>query len=297
MKGLKKPCNLKKKFTKVPNRYYDEFRLKAEPGPQREILDVILRKTYGWNKNRAGISYGEFKRLTGYTHNTTISGAIQKIVGLGLVEIEETPQNKANIYNLRYEEEATNETHEGGMKEIEELDIDNGVTEKEKALAEVAGGTKEESPKKSKNKRKTFKEKPLENWNCNDILMYFGHKYTEKLELPYPAISGKHRKLAKILLEQGNYEVKQIIKAIDYYISNYDTEDYLPGDFPAWNIFYGYRDSIFPRALLGRKPEKKGKNSYREYEENLDGLDYAERVNKKEEESKQFAEIFGSGVI
>ncbi|MCK5605691.1 replication protein, partial [Candidatus Pacearchaeota archaeon] len=35
------------------------------PGEQRQVLDVIIRKTYGWDKKRDGIPLSQFEQMTG----------------------------------------------------------------------------------------------------------------------------------------------------------------------------------------------------------------------------------------
>lgn len=277
-KGLPKPDDMDGNFTQVPNEYYDEVLPRLTSMAEIKVVEIIMRKTYGWHKEQDQISYSQFKEATGINSNGTIQRGIEGAAEKGLIEVIKTSENKANIYRMVYKEseEETIESEEPEEMEDfdkEELGIETRVNEKDKALAELFDKQKEDmdtikKPKKKKG-RQSFKDKPLEEWNCNDLLYYFGDRYKQQLDLPYPPISGKQRKLAKKLIDDSEYSTLELVKAVNYYLENYDKLDFLPNDYPAWNIFYGYRDSIIPRALLDKEPNKTktGKNSTREYEE------------------------------
>lgn len=52
-------------YTKIANELLDALCKIRIPGEARQILDVIFRKTYGWNKKEDDISLGQFAEATG----------------------------------------------------------------------------------------------------------------------------------------------------------------------------------------------------------------------------------------
>ena len=55
-------------YVQVANELFDALARMRIPGEQRQVLDVIIRMTYGWNKKDSQISYAEFGARTGLDH-------------------------------------------------------------------------------------------------------------------------------------------------------------------------------------------------------------------------------------
>ena len=60
-------------YTKYPNRYNDLIKPRLT-GVQRDICDVVIRMTYGWQKTSAEISNTVFARKTKKSKQGLIKG-------------------------------------------------------------------------------------------------------------------------------------------------------------------------------------------------------------------------------
>lgn len=59
-------------YTAIANEIMDAFARTYLPSGERQVLDVILRKTYGFNKKMDGISFSQFQEATGLSRRTVI---------------------------------------------------------------------------------------------------------------------------------------------------------------------------------------------------------------------------------
>lgn len=66
-------------FTKIANELQEAFCKIRIPGEERQVLDVILRKTYGWNKKEDAISLSQFVLLTGI-NKPNVCRALSKLI-------------------------------------------------------------------------------------------------------------------------------------------------------------------------------------------------------------------------
>jgi len=71
-------------YTKIANEIMDAFAKNRIPGEQRQILDVIIRKTYGFNKKEDSISNSQFVELTGLKKGN-VTRAIKTLIEKGIV--------------------------------------------------------------------------------------------------------------------------------------------------------------------------------------------------------------------
>lgn len=147
---------------------------------------------------------------------------------------------------------------------------ENSSTRNDKAdaIAELMGSSKEPEPEPKKRKKRTnYTEKPIETWNCNDLLAYFAARYRTHLGIGYPMLTAKERSQASSLIQSGELKLLDVVKAIDYYLLHYRDIPGLPAGFPSWAVFYGWRNHIIPHALLGASRASTGKKNMeiREY--------------------------------
>lgn len=84
-------------FIKVATDIYEAFARIRISGEARQILDFIIRKTYGYNKKEDAISLSQFLLGTGLKKNTTIR-ALAKLRVLNLITQKEN--DIANIYRF-----------------------------------------------------------------------------------------------------------------------------------------------------------------------------------------------------
>lgn len=71
-------------FTKIADEIMDALIKIRIPGEARQILDVILRKTYGWNKTSDQIHLSQFEEMTGLVR-PSICRAIRKLLQMNLI--------------------------------------------------------------------------------------------------------------------------------------------------------------------------------------------------------------------
>lgn len=71
-------------FTKIANELLDELAKIRIPGEARQIFDVILRKTYGFNKKTDKIPLSQFQRATGMKR-PNVCRAIKKLIEMNLI--------------------------------------------------------------------------------------------------------------------------------------------------------------------------------------------------------------------
>ncbi len=69
------------------------------PGEVRQVLDFILRKTYGWNKKSDKIALSQFVENTGLKKNT-ICKCLAKLQGMNLISITQLGNEIAKTYSF-----------------------------------------------------------------------------------------------------------------------------------------------------------------------------------------------------
>ncbi len=92
-------------YTAIANEIMDALCHIRIPGEERQVLDAILRKTYGWNKCEDAISLSQFVEITGLKK----PHIIQSIKGLLLkkvISVTEKGNEPAKVYkfNKNYDE-------------------------------------------------------------------------------------------------------------------------------------------------------------------------------------------------
>jgi hypothetical protein len=304
-KGFQSRSNIHT-YTTIPNEFFDEVLATIENMAELKIILAVFRKTYGWvdkvengeirYKLEDSISYSQFRELTNLS-DPSISEGLKRAISHGfIIKVRTGGLNAGSSrYKLRQLGEPTDtvEPEEQppfttmppveATKPLEAtIPLDKGSSRKS-LMEELVGSAKvAEEVKKKRVKRQNIDSKPEDQWNCNDILSYFAKKYKDALGISYANITAKDRMLAKYMLEKSDLTIGDIKKAIDYYIKNYQNIKGTPSGFPSWGIFYNWRTTIIPLALVGEDKVFNNKgNQVREYQE------------PTEEERKQF-QVFNS---
>lgn len=83
----------------VPNAFIDEM-LDKISGNACKIYLLIVRKTRGWNKTADKISYSQIQKFTGVNSRTTISKALDELLDLGLIVMQNGNEKSSNEYRL-----------------------------------------------------------------------------------------------------------------------------------------------------------------------------------------------------
>lgn len=257
------PCPKLEEFTLVPNEFFDRVLANIDTVAELKIVLVIFRKTYGLTTESQGtftraekISYSQLRGMT-HLSDSAISDGLKRALEHGYIEKvkEGSFTTGSSTYGIK----------QAGVKkdgpELAEPIKPPKPTSKEEVINELLGNNVvEEKPKRTR-KRKNYKDKALSEWNCNDVLGYFGARYKEFIGIPYPMFSGKDRKQAKTLLEDSSLSTLDIVKSINYYLKNYKTIKSVPEGYPSWNVFYGWRNTLIPMALV-KGAEKTGVREY-----------------------------------
>lgn len=92
-------------YTAIANEIMDAMCRIRIPGEERQVLDAILRKTYGWNKCEDAIALSQFVDMTGLTKPHIIH-AIKGLLLKKVITVAEKGNEAAKVYkfNKNYDE-------------------------------------------------------------------------------------------------------------------------------------------------------------------------------------------------
>lgn len=85
--------------TKIANEIMDALCKIRIPGEERQVLDCILRKTYGWKKTEDAISLSQFVEMTGIK-KPNISRAIDGLLSKKIIIVIEKDNAVAKVYRF-----------------------------------------------------------------------------------------------------------------------------------------------------------------------------------------------------
>ncbi len=92
-------------YTRIANEIMDELSKIRIPGRARQVLDFILRKTYGWHKKTATISLSQFTEGTGMSKISVCKG-LNKLLDMNLITKKGNAKSyftkKGNDYDITY---------------------------------------------------------------------------------------------------------------------------------------------------------------------------------------------------
>lgn len=84
----------------MPNEFYEALARIRIPGEARQILDVIIRQTLGWNKRQDSISLSQFRKKTGIKDKNIIRGR-RKLLKMNIIETPQKDTNRILTYRLQ----------------------------------------------------------------------------------------------------------------------------------------------------------------------------------------------------
>jgi len=87
-------------FFMMPNEFYEALARIRIPGEARQVLDVIIRKTLGWNKKQDAISLSQFRKKTGLIDKNVIR-ARKKMLKMNIIATPQKDTNNILIYRLQ----------------------------------------------------------------------------------------------------------------------------------------------------------------------------------------------------
>jgi len=92
-------------YTTIANEIMDALIHYRLPGEQRQILDAIFRKTYGFRKRQDAIALSQFVKMTGLKKPNIIR-AIQGLLSKKIIVVIKKDNAPAHVYefNKNYEQ-------------------------------------------------------------------------------------------------------------------------------------------------------------------------------------------------
>ncbi len=186
-------------YCKIANIILDKIAGIRIPGEARQVLDVVIRKTYGWNKKEDIIPMKHFVEITGLS-NVHVCQAIRKLKELNIIFVTEY-SNKKPMYGFNKDFE----TWRPLPKKVRLPNTVTNVTEYGNNSPPNDISTFELQPPKDTS-LKTIKDKYiviLERWNEKKIVVH--RKMTDKIKTQINALTNE------------GYTVEEILEAIDNY--------------------------------------------------------------------------------
>lgn len=148
-------------YTPISNEIMEALARIRIPGEARQLLDVILRKTYGWSKCEDVISLSQFVEMTGLS-KTHVCRGINKLLSMNIVTKKGNATSifthKGNDYGITYGLQKDFEKWKPLPKKVTLPKKVIDVTQKGNTTLPKKGTTKESN--------KTIKDKTIElpNW-------------------------------------------------------------------------------------------------------------------------------------
>jgi phage replication O-like protein O len=88
-------------YTKIANEVLDALMRTRIPGEARQVLDAIIRKTYGFNKKSDTISLSQFEEMTGLKR-PHICRSINKLIAMNLITKKDNENSASYCFNKIY---------------------------------------------------------------------------------------------------------------------------------------------------------------------------------------------------
>ena len=86
-------------YVKIANELQEAFCRTRIPGEERQVLDVIIRKTYGWNKCEDAISLSQFVSMTGINKPCVIR-AIRGLLSKKIIQVIKKDNEPVKLYKF-----------------------------------------------------------------------------------------------------------------------------------------------------------------------------------------------------
>ncbi|MBE9573586.1 MAG: replication protein [Proteobacteria bacterium] len=84
---------------RIANELWDAIVNIRIPGEARQVLDAIIRKTYGWNKTEDNISLGQFSKMTGQTRIHVLRSR-EKLLKMNIIAVTHKGNTSVPSYRL-----------------------------------------------------------------------------------------------------------------------------------------------------------------------------------------------------
>ena len=87
-------------YTKIANEIMDALAKMRIPGEARQVLDVIIRKTYGWGKKKDAIATSQFMALTGLKKGM-VHRARKRLLYANLITVYKNDDSQVLSYSFQ----------------------------------------------------------------------------------------------------------------------------------------------------------------------------------------------------
>lgn len=221
--------------TDIANEIMEALAKTRIPGEARQVLDFILRKTYGWHKKEDRIPLSQISHKTGLNRPAVVR-AIRRLIDMNLVIKKDTSTSNIYRFNKNYH------TWHRGIKK------DTGVSKK------ITGGIKKDNGGVSKKihsnetpSKETFQKKLSS--DTHTFLKIFGNLWSQGVgggEI-YPCNFGKEGKLVKDLLRM--YPLSRLRELAEIFFVREDD----------WLKNTGYTIGVFKTQIPKLIAKKEGK--------------------------------------
>lgn len=164
-------------------------------GEARQVLDAIIRKTYGYNKKADWVSLSQFSEMTGLTKPTVVR-SLKKLISMNLIYKKDNGELVTYCLNKNYDTWIPLTKKITLTKKI--IGVDNNVNPSLTIL--------------STTKDNTTKDNTTKDILHGQAVKYFCDKYKEKIGMPYYFMGAKDGSLIKRLLSTYGFDyLKRLI--------------------------------------------------------------------------------------
>lgn len=192
-------------YTKIANELLEALCHIRINGEARQVLDVIIRKTYGFNKKQDSISLSQFSLMTGLKR-PTICKAIAKLKKMNLIIITQKDNSKATIFRFNKDFDSW----EALPKKITLPKKIMRLTQKDNASLPKKIHTKDNTTKDNNTKEILRSDAVAENLNP---LIFLFKEINPSYKTLY-ADKTQRACLSRIIKERGREEVERVIKIL-----------------------------------------------------------------------------------
>jgi len=257
-------------FCKIANELIEALARIRIPGEAMQILLVIIRETYGWNKKEDAISLSQFVAATGM-RRPNVCRAITKLLAINIIIKKDTPT--ASKYRLNKDFDSwkplSKKISPVSKKIIGSLQKDNKVVSKkihtkdikdnntntyiadaEKRAGKIKSGKKKRDEKTEAELVAEYRATPDKSWNA--VLLAYRDHYGH---LPTWAVSDgsvqEFRALAAAL-KKLNGDKEELLECFRLYLR--DDEDYIVANAHRPSLINKRLDGYLTRVRKTREP-------------------------------------------
>lgn len=158
-------------YTRIANEIMDALAKIRIPGEERQVLDSIMRKTYGWNKCEDLIALSQFVEMTGL-NKPHIIRAIQGLLSKKVIIVTEKGNDPAKVYKF-------NKNHDEWIPLPKKVTLPKkviSVAEKDNPSLPKKGTTKYNNTKDTSKDKKILSGIPSNGIPYQDIIDYLNQQ-------------------------------------------------------------------------------------------------------------------------